>query len=81
MAVLTKRMKKLLLLFLITGYGYAASAQQTQKILEKTNIDHFYTCSLDKLLDTLSINYHLNIVFERDSISKFDIAEHFLMNR
>ncbi len=77
MAALTKRMKKLLLLFLITGYGYAASAQQTQKILEKTNIDHFYTCSLDKLLDTLSINYHLNIVFERDSISKFDIAEHF----
>ncbi len=70
-------MKKLILLFLFTGFGYITFAQQTQKILEKTNIDHFYTCSLDLLLDTLATNYQLNIVFERDSISKFDVAEHF----
>jgi ferric enterobactin receptor len=70
-------MKKLLLVLLIMGFGYMASAQQTQKILKKTYINHFFTCSLDQLLDTLSINYHLNIVFERDSLSKFDIAEHF----
>jgi len=70
-------MKKLILAFLFTCFGCIAFAQQTQKILEKTNIDHFYTCSLDLLLDSLSANYHLNIVFERDSVSKFDVAEHF----
>jgi ferric enterobactin receptor len=70
-------MKKLLLLILITGFAYIGVAQQTQKKLDKTNIDHFFTCSLDKLLDTLSLNYHLDIVYERDSLSKLDIAEHF----
>ncbi len=70
-------MKKLLLLIVITGCSAGAFAQQTQKILKKTNIDHFFTCSLDLLLDTVSANYHLNIVFERDSVSKFDIANHF----
>jgi ferric enterobactin receptor len=70
-------MKKLLLLFLLTGFGYIGVAQQTQKTLDKTNINHFFTCSLDQMLDTLSRNYHLDIVYERDSISKFDIAEHF----
>ena len=68
-------MKKLLLLFLITGFGCNAFAQQTQKILKKTNIDHFFTCSLDLMLDTLASDYHLKIVFERDSLSKFDIDE------
>jgi len=62
---------------MITGFAQISFAQQTQKILEKTNVNHFYTCSLDQLLDTVSMTYHLNIVFERDSVSKFDVAEHF----
>lgn len=70
-------MKKLLLLFIITGFCTAAIAQQTQKTLKKTRIDHFFTCPVDLLLDTLSRDYHLNIVFERDSVNKFDVAEHF----
>jgi ferric enterobactin receptor len=72
-------MKKLLLVTLLIGFGYSAFAQQaqTQKTLRKTNIDHFFTCSLDLMLDTLSTNYHLNIVYERDSLVKFDVAEHF----
>jgi ferric enterobactin receptor len=69
-------MKKLLL-FIITGFCTAAIAQQTQKTLKKTRIDHFFTCPVDLLLDTLSRDYHLNIVFERDSVNKFDVAEHF----
>ncbi|MDB5017631.1 MAG: TonB-dependent Receptor Plug Domain protein [Mucilaginibacter sp.] len=59
------------------NFGYCAFAQESQKTLKKTYINHFFTCTLDKLLDTLSSNYHLNIVFERDSLSKFDVAEHF----
>ena len=73
-------MKKIILVLLITIGGYAAFAQKpqkTQKIIEKAQIDHFFTCSLDQLLDTLSIAYHLDIVFERDSLRKFDVAEHF----
>jgi hypothetical protein len=70
-------MKKLLLTFLITGFGYCLFAQHTQQILKKTYVNHFFTCSLDQLMDTLAIDYHLNIVFERDSLNKFDIAEHF----
>jgi hypothetical protein len=70
-------MRKLLLLFLIIGPYYFASAQQTQKILKKTYINHFFTCPLDLMLDTISADYHLNIVFERDSLNKVDIAEHY----
>ena len=64
------------MLFVI-GLSYGAFAQQTQKTLRKTYIDHFFTCSLDLMFDTLSTNYHLKIVFERDSLVKFDVAEHF----
>jgi ferric enterobactin receptor len=70
-------MKKLLLILLITGLGYGAFAQKTQNILKKNYISKLFTCPLDLLLDTLSSNYHLNIVFERDSLNKFDVVEHF----
>ncbi len=70
-------MRKLLLLFLITAGGYCASAQQTQKTLKKTYISHFFTCPLDLMLDTIAASFHLNIVYERDSLNKFDIAEHY----
>jgi hypothetical protein len=70
-------MKKLLPALLIAGFCYGAVAQNTQNTLKKTRIDHFFTCSLDQMLDTLSITYHLNIVYERDSLVKFDVAEHF----
>lgn len=70
-------MKKLLLFYLLCQCFYFVQAQQTQKILKKSNVDHFFTCSLDQMLDTLAINYHLKIVYERDSLVKFDVAEHF----
>ena len=70
-------MKKLLLFYLLCQCCYFVQAQQTQKILKKSNVDHFFTCSLDLMLDTLATNYHLKIVYERDSLIKFDVAEHF----
>ena len=70
-------MKKLLLLLTIIGFGSHTFAQQTKKTLEKTYVNKLFTCPLDKVLDTLSMDYHLNIVFERDSLNRFDIVEHF----
>jgi ferric enterobactin receptor len=70
-------MKKLLLLLMIIGFSLGGFAQQTQKILKKNSISKFYTCPLDKFLDTLALDYHLNIVFERDSLQKMDVVEHF----
>ena len=32
---------------------------------------------MDDLLDTLSVNYKLKIVFERDSLHQFDVVDHF----
>ena len=68
-----------LLLFLLFSTGYVATVygQQTQKLLEKTTVNYLFTCTLDKMLDTLSMNYHLRFVFERDSLRRFDVVEHF----
>jgi len=33
------------------------------------------------MLDTLALDYHLNIVFERDSLQKMDVVEHFFNDR
>lgn len=71
-------MRKLLLAIVFTGLATGLFAQQTQKTLKKIYITKFFTCSLDQLMDTLSTDYHLKIVFERDSIRKFDVVDHFL---
>ncbi len=70
-------MKKLLLLLAILGITTLAFAQHTETILKKTIINKLFTCPLDKMLDTIGQKYRLNIVFERDSLNKFDVVEHF----
>jgi ferric enterobactin receptor len=70
-------MKKLLLLCIITCFVSLAQAQKTQKILKKSTLDKFVARPLDDLLDTLSANYNLKIVFERDSVHRYDVVEHF----
>ncbi len=72
-------MKKLLLLLMIPGITTLAFAQHTETVLNKTIINKLFTCTLDKMLDTVAQKYHLNIVFERDSLSKFDVVEHFFL--
>ncbi|MDB5025134.1 MAG: TonB-dependent Receptor Plug Domain protein [Mucilaginibacter sp.] len=70
-------MKKLLLLLIITCFVSLAQAQNTQRILKKSTLDRFVARPLDDLLDTLSANYNLKIVFERDSVHRYDVVEHF----
>src|ERR1700744_2566349 len=73
-------MRKILLLIVLSAFGicaYSQKAQQTQQILKKSTVTKLYTCALDEVLDTLAMDYHLHIVFERDSLHKFDIVEHF----
>ncbi len=72
-------MKKTLLslsVFLICIH-FVAHAQQTEKTIKKVIINHFFSCPLDAMLDTLSLQYHIPIVFERDSMHKMDIVERF----
>ncbi|MGZ3749801.1 MAG: carboxypeptidase-like regulatory domain-containing protein [Mucilaginibacter sp.] len=70
-------MKKLLLLIFVVVCGYGASAQSTKELLRKDTLNKFVARPLDDLLDTLSANYDLKIVFERDSVHRFDVVEHF----
>ncbi|MCR8560021.1 TonB-dependent receptor [Mucilaginibacter sp. BJC16-A38] len=74
-------MKKLVLLFIIAGFSLGVHAQKTQQILKKNYVNKLYTCALDQMLDTLGMDYHLHIVFERDSLHKFDVVEHFFNDR
>ena len=69
-------MKKLLLLIFLVVCGYGASAQSTKELLRKDTLNKFVARPLDDLLDTLSANYGLKIVFERDSVHRFDVVEH-----
>ena len=56
-------MKKLLLLLIVIGFGNWAMAQQTQKNLKKIKIDHFFSCQLDQLMDTLTMAVSLEHCF------------------
>ena len=70
-------MKKLLLLLIITCFSCLVHARTTEKILRKNSLDKFVARPLDDLLDTLSANYNLKIVFERDSVHRYDVVERF----
>jgi ferric enterobactin receptor len=71
-------MKKYLLIIVIAGVSTGVFAQQTQKILKKSILtNRLFTCALDEMLDTISMTYHLKIVFDRDEIHKYDVVDHF----
>ncbi|MES2275732.1 MAG: TonB-dependent receptor [Bacteroidota bacterium] len=72
-------MKRLFLslFFLAFIFCETSSAQYTKKILKKVVIDHFYTCTLDLMMDSLATEYHLPIYFEREQLSKMNVANHF----
>jgi ferric enterobactin receptor len=75
-------MKKLslpLLLFLtiVCTQRVQAQALQAQKTLKKTMVEHFFSCPLDQMLDTLSMQYKLRFIFERQPIHEMDVVEHF----
>ncbi|NCD69930.1 TonB-dependent receptor [Mucilaginibacter agri] len=71
-----KRLSVPLLLFLTIACTHA-QAQQTQKILKKSIVDHFFSCPLDEMLDTLSLQYKVRFIFEREPIHGMDVVEHF----
>ncbi|WP_214072345.1 carboxypeptidase-like regulatory domain-containing protein [Mucilaginibacter sp. dw_454] len=71
-------MRKLLPLLVLATLTTHVLAQQTQRALKKTTINKLFTCSLDLMFDTLSKDYNLKIVFERDSVSRYHVVDHFL---
>ena len=70
-------MKKFLLLLFFIGTALFCQAQKSQQILKQDTLDKFVARPLDDLLDTISANYGLKIVFERDSLHRYDVVEHF----
>ena len=72
-------MKRIFILpcFLLCFFVSATHAQQTKQTLKKVVIDHFFTCSMDKMLDTLSIKYKLPIFFEREVLQHYDVNARF----
>jgi ferric enterobactin receptor len=65
-------------LFIIIAIStYSAQAQHTKQVLKKTVISHFFTCALDEMLDTLSMQYKLPIFFEREAMHGFDVNNRF----
>ncbi|MBE9583416.1 TonB-dependent receptor [Mucilaginibacter sp. JRF] len=71
--------QKLLLIsiFYALATTVAYGQQTTKDKLKKTKIDHFFTCSLDQFMDTIANRLDITIVFERDSLSRMDVNEHF----
>jgi hypothetical protein len=59
------------------GFTVIANAQTTGQILKKNKLDRFVARPMDDLLDTLSVNYGLRFVFERDSLHRYDVVERF----
>ncbi|NOW93821.1 TonB-dependent receptor [Mucilaginibacter sp. SG564] len=70
-------MKKLLLLIFLIICTCYANAQNTKQLLRKDTLNKFVSSPFDELLDTISVNYGLKIVFERDSLHRYDVVEHF----
>ncbi|EHQ30484.1 TonB-dependent receptor [Mucilaginibacter paludis] len=71
-----KKNIRFLLLFVFVSCS-SAYAQRSKQILKKTVIDHFFTCPLDEMFDTLAVKYKLPIYFEREPLHKMDVANHF----
>ncbi len=40
-------------------------------------IDHFFTCTMDKMLDTLSATYRLPVFFEKEAMERYDVNARF----
>ncbi len=55
----------------------ATYAQRSKQTLKKVVIDHFFTCSMDMMLDSIAIRYKLPIFFDREAIQQYDINERF----
>ncbi|MDB4924811.1 TonB-dependent receptor [Mucilaginibacter sp.] len=69
-------MKKLALILLLTGItALTASAQGELK--STVLVNGSYTTTLDLFLDNLASKYHLQIVFNRGLVSRFDVVEHY----
>lgn len=64
-------MKRLFLFFFLFLTISSAQAQQVEKIL----LDTLYIMSMDKVLDDISVKYHVQFAFDRDIISQFKIDE------
>ncbi|MEO6522413.1 MAG: TonB-dependent receptor [Mucilaginibacter sp.] len=71
-----KRILPALVIFIVI-YGNSAQAQQTKQILKKTVISHFFTCTLNQMLDTLSMQYRLPIFYDKDAIQSMDVNNRF----
>ena len=70
-----RKLRYTFLFILLSGVAYGQ--QSTREKLRKIRVDHFFTCTLDQLMDTLAAEYDIPIVFERDSLMQMDITEHF----
>jgi ferric enterobactin receptor len=71
-----RKLRYTLLFILISAVAHGQH-QSTKDKLKRIKVDHFFTCTLDQMMDTLAANYDLAIVFERDSLAQMDITEHF----
>jgi ferric enterobactin receptor len=71
-----KRILIICLLALAVSHN-AWSQQRTKQVLKKTIVDHFYTCLLPDLLDTISMQYKLPIFYERSQLEKMNVTNHF----
>ena len=58
--------------FLFTIAISATHAQRSKQTIKKMVIDHFFTCSMDKMFDSIAIKCKLPIFFEREGMKQYD---------
>jgi ferric enterobactin receptor len=72
-----KKFSLLLFISIVIGQQATQAQQSTQKKLKSITVDHFYSCTLDMMLDSLAQTYQIRIMFDRDQINHMDVVEHF----
>jgi ferric enterobactin receptor len=70
-------MKRLNLLFFLIGVTvFTAKAQRPFK--NNNLISGFYATTMDKMLDTIGKQFHLEFVYDKDVLSQFDVVDHYM---
>ncbi len=73
-------MKQILFFMAFTGL-VSLNAVAQQQLESRSVIDGFYLLSMDKLLDTIALQSHLHIVYDKDMVKDYTIVDRFFKEK
>lgn len=70
-------MRKELLLLVLMGTAWAQTALAQRPLKTDAVLNGFYTCSMDKVLDTIMATSGIRIVYDREILSKYNVVDRY----